>query len=318
MQENKALTIVGWGNQARAWAQNLRDSGWEISIALRKESSSIEQVKANNFSLLDIDEACSSSKSLALLIPDHVIPDFLKSNYESLKDETRLIYAHGHAFVSHDFNSNYPKVQHCLLAPKAIASELRKQYLSKGLLGAAYTVEAQKGKEQSEAFLLELAKGLGINAGPYLCSFENETKADLLSEQSILCSLLPYGAQKCFDILVKEGVPEEVAYFECWQEMSLIAKTLVDKGPLAFFQMISPNALIGGKKGAERLFDKEYQSRLETLWQDIHDGTFEKEIRETDFEKTKADMAAFWKNQKLQECHDRITGNENEVEHKET
>ena len=131
-------------------------------------------------------------------------------------------------------------------------------------------------------------------------------KADLLSEQALLCSLLPFGAKKCFDLLVKKGIPKEVAYFECWQELSLIAKTMVNMGPEKFFDLISPNALVGGLKGQKKLLNETREKNLEELWEDIDQGTFLKDAEQTNFAAAKDQAQEEWLSSELGKTHQTI------------
>jgi ketol-acid reductoisomerase len=109
-------------------------------------------------------------------------------------------------------------------------------------------------------------------------NFKNETYADLFSEQSILCSLLPYASEMIFNKLVDKGIEKELAYFESWYEVKLIADTLMKIGPQKFFDLISPNALLGSKKGKDFLLDSHFQSQLNKLLDNIYSEDFFKEV----------------------------------------
>jgi ketol-acid reductoisomerase len=120
--------------------------------------------------------------------------------------------------------------------------------------------------------LLLLARKLGINCGPYACDFSQEALADMFSEQAVLCSTLPYVAKSAFEILLSKGIPKELAFYECFYEMKLIIDTLLKVGPEAFFQMISPNAFIGGERASKILFDDHFHVALNKLWDDLENG----------------------------------------------
>jgi ketol-acid reductoisomerase len=192
-------------------------------------------------------------------------------------------------------DKKFPKIQHVLYAPKSIGSELRRQFELKGKLGAVYSLEHFKGDStQFEEWLLKLAHAMGINMGPYKTTFKNETQADLYSEQGLLCSLVPYAAGEMFSHLVETGIEPELAYFECWHELKLIVNAMVDKGPEGFFDLISPNALIGAEKGYHRLFTPDFHKNLRSLLTDIQTGTFDKEIDQTNVEETREIIRARW------------------------
>lgn len=273
----KKMTIIGFGNQTQAWAQNLRDSNWEITIAARKEGPSLKKAQLLNFKTVEISpQAFNSDNAIALLTPDNTHHTFLEEYASHLKLGTKIILAHGYSMVRHDFAKKYPHLNFILFAPKAIGSELRSQFVAKGKLGAIYSLEYINEKEKLEIdqWCLSLSYGLGINLGPYKASFKTEMEADLLSEQGILCSVIPYTAKTMFDLMLKRGIEPELAFFECWYELKLIINAMIEVGPEAFYDLISPNALIGSEIGQERLLTADFQARLESLFDDIQSGTF--------------------------------------------
>ena len=302
------LTIIGFGSQAKAWAANLRDSGFNISIALRENSSSKELVLKKGFKLLQLETSeLSEVNNFALLTPDHTHLETLTNNISFLKDKVNFIYAHGYSYSAFALKEKFPKVNHLMLAPKAIASEVRFQYENDGKLGAAYSVEDDlNSKETSRELILHIAKSLGITAGPFEASFLEETNADLFSEQSLLCSVLPYGALLSYNKLRERGVKREIAYLECWLEVKLIADAMVKMGPVEFFKLISPNALIGGEKAQKLLFDKQYHEKLDSRADDIWNKDFFTECENLDFNKLRSDVLEKWEKEELLEVHNEL------------
>ncbi len=301
---NKTITLIGFGNQATAWALNLRDSGWDVTVCLKENSPSADKVNKLGFSLTTLKEASKKIGNFVNLTPDHLHQEVLKN----IKFQTgsRLIFAHGYSLESQSIKHDDYNAEILLFAPKAIASELRFLYETQGKLAAIYSTEFSTDKEKAKQWLFDLAQGLGINAGPYPATFEEETKADLFSEQSILCSVLPRAAEMSFKLLRSKGISEELAYLECWYEMKLITNTLVKMGPNEFFKLISPNALLGGYKADKLLFDKAYQNKLETLFEDIDRGTFYKQANETDFSVLRDTIAQEWQHSDLEQTHQKL------------
>ena len=290
------LTIVGFGNQAKSWAQNLKDSSFPVRVALRAGSPSAHEVRSLGIELVDLEsEDFASDEAFALLIPDTDQASFLQTHAARLKSGSRILYAHGFSLLENKLQDKFPNLEHILFAPKSIGTELRVQYLSKGKLGAVFSFEHLKTERNIvEPWLRSLSKALGINLGPYETSFERETHADLYSEQGLLCSLIPYTAERMFDHLVQEGTEPELAYFECWLEMKLIINAMVDKGPQGFFDLISPNALIGSEKGFHRLMTPEFDLKLRSLLNEIRSGEFNRELEKTDVEQTRQTIRARW------------------------
>lgn len=301
---SKTITLIGFGNQAKAWALNLRDSGYQVLIALKDKSPSIAKAQALSFAVVSLPEAAARGGDFVNLTPDHLHHEVLAD--VQFKAGSRLVFAHGYSVASELVTSNASGAEILLLAPKAIASELRFLYEAKGKLGAVYSVEYAQDKAAAKAWLLQLARDLGITAGPYETSFSEETKADLFSEQALLCSVLPRSAERSFKLLRDKGVGEELAYLECWYEMKLIADTLVKMGPSAFFKLISPNALLGGYEADKLLFDKAYQNKLETLFERIERGTFYQQARSTDFSELRAKIATEWGDCELELTHQKL------------
>ncbi|PIK14953.1 MAG: hypothetical protein CES88_11510 [Halobacteriovorax sp. JY17] len=300
------IVIIGYGSQAKAWAHNFRDSGRRVTIALRDNSESIPIVNEKGFELISLLNIGKLSKPiLILLTPDHTHLETLTEIASKLEVGTNIIYAHGYSYTAFNFKENFPKLNHLLLAPKAIASELRFQYENKGKLGAAYSLEDISAEESAEAkeLLMAVARDIGITAGPYETTFLEETNADLFSEQSLLCSLLPYGALHSYNKLRQKGVKREIAYLECWLEVKLIADAMVKMGPEEFFKLISPNALLGGEKAQKLLFDEGYHKKLDSLLSDIWNQDFFTECKGLDFNKLRSSVLERWANEELTQTH---------------
>lgn len=302
------LTIIGFGNQAKSWALNLKDSGFPVRVALKPESPSIGVAINLGFDVVEIGtEAFYEDKAFALLTPDQSHYEFMISYGESFAEGSAILYAHGFSLTKHNLQTRYPKLQHVLYAPKSIGSELRRQFELKGKLGAVYSLEHYKGpSEQFEKWLLKLALAMGINMGPFPATFKNETQADLYSEQGLLCSLVPYAAGEMFAHLVETGIEPELAYFECWHELKLIVNAMVDKGPEGFFDLISPNALIGAEKGYHRLFTEEFKKNLRSLLVEIQNGQFNDELDKTNVEETRRIIRERWQKSPLMKTFNSI------------
>jgi ketol-acid reductoisomerase len=302
------LTIIGLGNQAKSWALNLKESGFPLRVALRPHSQSIQSAKDLGLDLVEIGTRDFYAGSFyALLTPDSTHDEFLSEHAQHFKEGSHFIYAHGFSVVTHEFEKKYSHLNHILFAPKSIGTELRKQYLQKGDLGAVYSLEHLKYRHLDlEHWIKGLAMSLGITLGPYKTTFKKETEADLFSEQGLLCSLIPYTAEIMFQHLIENGVEKELAYFECWHELKLIVNAMVDKGPKAFFDLISPNALVGAHKGHQRLMKPQFTQNLKSLMTEIQDGTFNTELKNVDVEDIRKEIQHFWKNSELQKTFEML------------
>ena len=302
------IVIIGFGSQAKAWALNLKDTRENVYIALRESSPSIKEAKDLGLKTLILGPDLLDFNTFAVLTPDSTHEKILNDYKEFINKDSKIILAHGFSFVKNSFQEVYPNWNFLMLAPKAIASEVRFQFETKGKLGGVFSVESSNNKEFDTKLLKELARAIGITAGPYETTFKNEAFADLYSEQSILCSLIPYGALHSFKKLREKGISKEMAYLECWYEVKLITDALIKLGPSKFFNLISPNALIGGEKAKNLLFNKEFEAVNNQLIEDIWTGKFFKEVEEIDFENLKKEVKTFWENEEITKVHNELSG----------
>ena len=293
----KSIIIIGYGNQAQAWAHNLKDSGWEVSIALRNKSFSITKA-SGNFKTIEISNIPDNS-SVAILTPDET-HDSILQKLENIN--CTIIYAHGHSLSSNQFNKKYSQHNHLLFAPKGIASAIRNNFIQNLPLAAVYSLEFSKNINQDRSLIFELASALGIG-NLFEASFETETKADLFSEQTILCGVLPYMANLSFEKLREKGVSKEVAFLECWYEVKLIADVMVTLGPKKFFDLISPNALYGSQLGKNILINESTLSALDELYNDIDSGKFDAKVKNVNMDEIRLQVNNFWENKELTQVH---------------
>lgn len=295
----ESISIVGWGNQARAWAANLMDSGFQVTVLLRQGSASWDKA-SKVATVLPLDGAIPAAP-IALLIPDHEIATAVEELCARMQDGGTFLYAHGYALMDGELAEKFPQHHHVLLAPKAIGTEVRATFLEKRALGGVYSVEKvpESHRRRIEGQTLAIAKALGITMGPFPCTVRQETVADLFSEQAVLCSVIPESCRLAYEMLRARGIPPELAFFELWHEVGLIVKVMVDRGPEAFFQLISPNALIGADKGQRVLCDDHFKKNMQKLLSDIEDGTFQKEVGKTQVDQIRRETLARWQNSDL-------------------
>lgn len=303
-----AIAIIGFGSQAKAWAQNLKDSGLEVTVFLRPESPSHKEVQDLGLQSQNLDSPKLSTFSwMALLTPDHTHRELVESLAPRLGPQNTLIFAHGYAQHAYAFHQHFPNLCLALLAPKGIASELRQRKVDGLPLGGVWDLinapEEQTTKRAEE--LQALGQKLGLTH-LYPSSFSEECQADLLSEQSLLCGLIPYAARQSFDLLRSKGISSELAFMECWMELQLITNALVEKGPEAFFNMISPNALLGADKAQKKLQTKAYPEALDELWEDIKSGDFTQTCQQSSFDEVRKQVREDWKHSELQQTYERL------------
>ena len=301
MDQKETIVVVGFGSQAKAWAMNLRDSNCLLKIALQKESKSVNKARDLGFDVITLEsKELSSYHTFLVLIPDQEQLKFLEKNHSFITPNSLMVYAHGFSMARDLVHEKYPQFSHALLAPKAIASEVRFQYETKGKIGAAI----YSPNKNAESALQALAKKVGFTA-LYPTPFEKECAADLFSEQSLLCSLIPYGSLLSYNKLREYGISPEVAFMECFLELRSIATAFVNLGPEAFFKLISPNALIGSEKGRKLLINENFQRGLEQIMIDIHNKEFYKEV-DVDHAAIRAEVLRQWQKEELSSTFERL------------
>lgn len=302
------LAIIGFGPQARAIAANLTDSGREVAIVLRKNSLSLRVAKDAGYKVLQFgDQEIADYEVFYLLSSDNEHLNILENLKPHLNPDDVIIYAHGFSMVKFSLREKFKEQYHWLLAPKAIASEVRKEFLAKGALAGIYSLEGDDRPDAKERIRL-LALDMGINVGPFSASFEQEMQADLFSEQTILCSLLPYASLKSYQILRQRGIPKELAYLECWHEVKLIAQALIDNGPSNFFKMISTNAFLGSNLANEIFFDSQFDVKMNTIANNIWNGEFIAKLDSLQNEENskRSEVVNYWQKQELSETYNEI------------
>ncbi len=301
-------TFIGLGSQTRAWICNLRDSQVKAQVYLRSGSSSQKILQEMGF---EQSHDLKDSKVIFLLIPDAEHFNFLNEHRQQMAPKSLIIVAHGASVMEHNLPKLFPEFNFALLAIKAIASEIRYQYVNQGKLGAVYSLEtiSEDKKKFSKDLLDEISQKVGITSGPFPVTFEQEAKADLFSEQSLLCGLLPYAAEQAYNSLRANGIPKELAFMECWLEVKLIADAMVKMGPEDFFDLISPHALVGSELARERIFDKGQAKVIEEMRQNIWDGSFFKQVNNLDVAAVRAKIKSHWSQGELQQTYNELKDN---------
>ncbi len=297
MNQEKKIGIIGYGNQARAWIKNLRDSGWDVTCFARRPDS----ISAKGFRVRKISELKSEDTPfiLALLIPDSEHEKFLKIN--QLKPATVILYAHGYSCHYCELESKFSKYTHELLAPKAIARTLREFYKSKNPIGGAVLKSSK-----NIGLINTIAIDLGITKIA-LTSFKEECHADLFSEQSLLCTSLIKQIEASFLFMKSKGIDPDLAFMETFMEAKFILDTLFEVGPQKFFEKISPHALLGAYKNINASQQEGY---FDAIWYGINSGEFEAWFQNQNQKQIRESMSNYWKSSDLEKTFKEFFKNE--------
>jgi len=277
--QGKRVAILGYGNQGRAQALNLHDSGVDVVVGLRGGSGSMVEAQAAGLSTALIDDAVSSADIVVMLAPDEIHPALYDEIQPSLRDGAALGFSHGLS-VRFGFVSPRPDLDVFLVAPKGPGTALRSLYVAgKGMISLWAVEQDATGNARDIALAYGRAIGSG-RAGLIASSFAEEAEADLFNEQAVVWGGVPELLAAGFETLVAGGISPEVAYLECVGELKLIAELIEARGIAGMREAISNTAELGAALGGERIVDAGVKARMEQILDEVRAGDFARELRD--------------------------------------
>ena len=275
--EGKRVAVVGYGSQGRAHALNLKDSGVDVVVGLRKDSASWERAESDGLNVTGVHEASSGAEIVAMLVPDQhqatVYSDAIEPN---LEPGTALLFAHG-------FNIHFGQIRPpqdtdvVMVAPKAPGPLVRRTFEEgSGTPGLLAVHQDATGRAAERA--LAYAYGIGCTrAGVIETTFAEETETDLFGEQAVLCGGTSRLIQAGFETLVEAGYQPEIAYFECLHELKLIVDLLYEGGFAGMRNAISDTAEYGDLSRGRKVVGPEVEASMRAILDDIRSGAFARE-----------------------------------------
>lgn len=266
--------VIGYGNQGRAQAQNLRDFGIEVRVGLR-DGSPRRALAAEDGLVVDDPAAVSAWADLLMLaVPDAAMGEvFTGSVRPGLRPGDAVLLCHGFG-LRYGLIDPVPGVDFGLVAPKGAGHWLRARFVEGSGLAALVAV-AQDASGSAWPKVLGYACAIGCGrVGLLRTTVAEETETDLFGEQAVLCGGIPYLLKTAYRLLIERGHQPEVAYFECVQEAKLIVDLIVEKGMAGMRAAISETAAYGGLEAEERLASAGVAPAFQALLSEIEDGTF--------------------------------------------
>ena len=255
--KGKKVTIVGYGSQGHAHAQNLNDSGIKVTVGLRKGGASWDKVKKAGLKVAEVGEAVKGADFVMMLMPDEHIAAVYRDEVEpNIRKGATLAFAHG-------FNIHYGQVQPrpdldvVMIAPKAPGHTVRSTYVAGGgtpMLIALHHDASGKARDLALSYAAAIG---GARAGVIETSFKEETETDLFGEQAVLCGGCVELVKAGFDTLVEAGYAPEMAYFECLHELKLIVDLMYEGGIGTMNYSISNNAEYGEYVSGPKIITEE-------------------------------------------------------------
>ena len=272
------VSIIGYGSQGHAHANNLKESGVNVRVGLRENSKSMDRVKDAGINVTDVATASAEADLLMMLAPDEYQASIYKESIEPhLKKNATLGFAHG--FNIH-FDQIKPGPEHdvIMIAPKSPGHLVRSTFLqNKGVPTLIAIHNNPSGKAKDIALSYASAIG-GGRAGIIETTFKEETETDLFGEQSVLCGGVTALVKAGFETLVEAGYAPEMAYFECLNELKLIVDLMYEGGMTEMRYSISNTAEYGDLTRGPFLIDDHVKDKMKIILKDVQSGKFAKEF----------------------------------------
>jgi len=274
--KGKNVTIVGYGSQGHAHAQNLNDSGVKVTVGLRKGGASWAKAEKAGLKVAEVQAAVKSADVVMILLPDEQIGAVYREDVEPfIREGASLAFAHG-------FNVHYGQVMPradldvWMVAPKAPGHTVRNTYTQGGGVPHLIAVHADKSGRARDLALSYAAANGGGKAGVIETNFREETETDLFGEQAVLCGGCVELVKAGFETLVEAGYAPEMAYFECLHELKLIVDLMYEGGIGTMNYSISNNAEYGEYVTGPEVIGQPSRDAMRKALRNIQTGEYAK------------------------------------------
>jgi len=267
------IAVLGFGSQGRAHALNLKDSGFDVVVGVRKGGKSWKKARREGLAVAEPPAAVSGADLVAVLVPDTAQKTLYQEVAANLKKGATLLFAHG-------FNIHFKQIRPrkdldvVLIAPKGPGDLVRRQY-QQGRGVPCLIAVSQDASGHAHARALAYAHGIGGTRGGVLdTTFAEETETDLFGEQAVLCGGATELVVRGFETLVEAGYQPEVAYYECMHELKLIVDLLHEGGLKKMHEFISDTAKYGDLTRGPRIVNSGVKKEMKKVLQEVQSGKF--------------------------------------------
>lgn len=294
------MALLGYGNQGRAHALNLRDSGVDVRVSGHPGSASRTKAATEGFAVADPAEAIRGAELVIVALPDEVHAEAWRTAIApNLRPGQTAGFIHGSS-VHFGLVRPVAGVGMVLVAPKGPGTTLRERFVAGQGIPALLAVAQERaggagahghgpGGDGPRAGAvaptsLDLARawaaGLGcMRAGVVRTTFKDEAETDLFGEQAVLCGGMLGLAQAAYEVLVEAGYPPLLAYTECIHEIKQVADLLYERGPAGMRAAISNSAEFGAYAAAPRMADERTKAAMRQLLDEIRSGAFTRRMQ---------------------------------------
>jgi ketol-acid reductoisomerase len=275
--DGKTVAILGFGSQGHAHALNLKDSGVDVVVGLRPDSSSVQKAKDQGLEVLSIGEAAAKGDIVMVLLPDEKQGEIWRDEIsDGIAKGDLLMFAHGFSIHFGEIEAP-PDVDVAMVAPKGPGHLVRRQFTEgSGVPGLLAVANDATG--DAKGLALAYAKGIGCTRGGVIeTSFREETETDLFGEQAVLCGGVSELVRAGYETLVDAGYDPRLAYFECLHELKLIVDLMYEKGITGMRYSISNTAEYGDLTRGKRIIGQPTRDAMKQILGEIQSGEFAKE-----------------------------------------
>ncbi len=276
--KGRKVTIVGYGSQGHAHANNLKDSGVDVTVGLRAGGASWKKAESAGLKVREVADAVKDADLVMVLLPDESQPEVYRvAIAPHIKPGAALAFAHG--FNIH-FGQIVPRadIDVIMIAPKGPGHLVRSTYTQGGGVPSLIAIHQNATGRARDVALSYAAANGGARAGVIETSFREETETDLFGEQAVLCGGATALVQAGFDTLVEAGYAPEMAYFECLHELKLIVDLMYEGGIANMRYSISNTAEYGDFTRGPRIVTDETRAEMRRILKEIQEGKFAQEF----------------------------------------
>ena len=287
--------IIGFGNQGRAQALNLRDSGIAVTIGLREGSPSAGsgtcnkqlaypdhketggEVETEGLKCQAIPDVVNNCDIISMLIPDQVMGVVYSENIApNLTEGQSLLFSHGYN-IHYKLIKPPGNVNVIMAAPSGSGTELRKRYLDDNGIPGLFAIH-QDYSGNAEELVLAYCKAIGLTkSGVLKSTFREETETDLFGEQMVLTGGIPKLIQSSYKVLLEGGYSPAIAWMVCYYELKTIVDMFHSKGFEFMNNSISDTAEYGGITRGKRIINAEVEAEMKKALKEIQSGEFYRE-----------------------------------------
>ncbi|SCN47659.1 ketol-acid reductoisomerase [methanotrophic endosymbiont of Bathymodiolus puteoserpentis (Logatchev)] len=276
--KGKKVAIIGYGSQGHAHANNLQDSGVDVIVGLRANSSSVAKAEAHGLKVTDVAAAVASADVVMILTPDEFQSQLYKEEIEpNIKQGAALAFAHGFAIL---YNQVVPRadLDVIMIAPKAPGHTVRSEFVRGGGVPDLIAIHQDASGTAKEICLSYASAIGGGRSGIIETTFRAETETDLFGEQAVLCGGAVELVKMGFETLVEAGYEPEMAYFECLHELKLIVDLMFEGGIANMNYSISNNAEYGEYVTGPKIINEESRYAMREALASIQNGEYAKKF----------------------------------------